>query len=141
MFGNLVNPQAIALTRSSAYIAAKMVMGLAAPQAQLLMVANNYTKFIIPKLNRAATVPQILGDLDFSRFISQAKDATDSSLESKIEKGAKSIAGEFGLHDTPLGVPNWIVYLGLGGAAYYFYKKRNGGGFKIFGATPAAVKA
>lgn len=119
--GNLVNPQAIAVTKANAFAAAKVVLGLEEPQTTLMMIAQNYTNFVIPKTNRALTVPQILGDLEFSRFVSAAKDATNPSIESKIDK---AVTSEFGLTDSPLGISNWIIYAGLAAGGYYLYKKK-----------------
>lgn len=132
-FGNLVNPQAIALTRSNAYQAARIVMGIGAPITQAMSAAQAYTNFIIPKLNRAATVQQILGDLDFARFVSQAKDAADGSASDKVAKVEKEISGEFGLGDHLLGIPNYLLYGGLLVGGYFYYKKKKkSGGFNWF---------
>ena len=137
MFGNigvLVNPAAIQLTKANAYTAAKMVLGLSTPQSQLVTVATNYTNSVIPKISRALSVQQILGDIDFVKFTAAAKDGTDSSVSDKIAKEESKIAGSIGFSDSPLGVPNWIVYGGLGAAAYWYYKKR-----KKTGTTGASV--
>ncbi len=137
-FGALVNPQAIALTRANAYQAARIVLGISAPIHQAMKAANEYTAFIQPKLNRAATVQQILGDLDFAQFVARAKEAAEPSLSEKIMKAEKDMSG-FSLQGNLLGVPNWLLYGGLAVGGYFYYKKKKaGGGFKFF-STPAAA--
>ncbi len=136
--GALVNPQAIALTKANAYRAAQVVLGTSAPQSQAMKAAVDYTNFIAPKLSRAATVQQILGDLDFTRFVTAAKEASDPSIESKILKAEKSM--DFGLSGHVLGLPNWLLYSGLGAAGYFYYKKKkSGGGFKLFSKPLTAI--
>lgn len=138
---NLVNPQAIQLTKANAYRAAQIVLGTSAPQSQLIQVASQYTAFVIPRANRALSLQQILGDVDFVRFTSAAKDSTDSSVSEKISKAEKMVNGEFGLSESPLGVPNWLVYAGLGVGGYFLYKKKKTAGWKFFSkpVTAAAV--
>ncbi len=137
--GNLVNPAAIALTKTNAYQAAKVVLGLNAPTPTLLSIAEKYTAFVIPQANRALTVPQILGDINFTRFVSEGKDAGEVSKLDKVLSGGSS---SYGLTDSiAFGIPNWVLYGGVGVLAYRYYrKKRAAGGLKLFGgAAPASV--
>lgn len=122
--GNLVNPQAIALTRANAYAAAKVVLGLEAPMTTLMLIANNYTQYVIPKTNRALSQQQILGDLEFARFVSAGQDAAASGGGSETAKIEKDVSGTLGPTDSPLGLPNWIFYIGLAAGVYYLYKKK-----------------
>lgn len=136
--GALVNPQAIQLTRANAYTAASIVMGTEAPQSQKMQVAVQYTNQVLPKLNRFATVPQILSDLTFTQVVSQVKDAADPTVSEKIAKAEKEIGGEFGLTDHLLGIPNYLLYGGLAVAGYFYWKKKKkSGGFNLF-KKPAA---
>ncbi len=137
-FSGLVNPQAVALTKSNAYIAAKIVLGLNAPMVQLLKAAADYTTYAIPKLNRAASVQQILGDLEFARITSQAKDSTTGSVSDKIAKVEKEMTG-LGLNAAPLGVPNWLLYAGAAAGGYYLYKKKKNAGWKFFTKPTGSV--
>jgi|SRR6187402_2301680 len=139
--GALVNPAAIQLTKANAYTAAKVVLGLNAPQTQLMKIAEDYTRHIIPRANRAPTVPMILGDFEFSKFVSQAKDGIDGAASAKIENTARMLGGSFSLGDSLLfGIPNYLLYAGLGAAGYWYVKKKKAAGWKLF-SKPASVSA
>ncbi len=137
-FSGLVNQQAIALTKANAYTAAKVVLGLNAPMVQLLKAASDYTAYAIPRLNRAATVPQILSDLKFAEIASQAKDSTTGSVSDKIAKAEKAVSGSLALGDAPLGVPNWLLYAGAAAGGYFLYKKKKASGWKFFSKPSGA---
>lgn len=133
--GNLINPQAINLTRANAYAAAKIVLGTAAPQAELIKVATNYTNYIVPRVNRAQSVQQILGDTQFSVFTSQASDHSgEGAAASQIKRTESQVASTFGPAEAPLGVPNWLLYGGVAVAGYFYYRKKHPSAF-----TPAAA--
>ncbi len=142
MYGlsNLVNQAAIQLTKRNAYTAAQIVLGTDAPKTQLMTVATNYTNSVIPKANRALSVQQILGDLDFTHFTAAAKDATDTSVSKKIADAEKSMSS-FGLAESPLGLPNWLLLAGVGVGGYYLYKKKKSSGWKLFSKPTAAAVA
>lgn len=133
---SLVNPQAIQLTKANAYKAAQIVLGTSASQAQLIRTANDYTNSVIPKLNRAASVGQIVGDPDFATFASRAKDSLDASPSEKIAKVEKEMKGVMDPSGTTFGVPNLIVYGGVAAAGYWYWKKR-----KKSTAAPAPASA
>lgn len=135
--GNLVNPAAIQLTKANAYQAAKVVLGLNADSTTLRTIAERYTAFAIPRLNRAASVPQILSDLDFSRFVSEGKDGPPQKTIDKVDKLLGS--SSYGLGDSLfLGIPNFVLYGGLGYLGYRYYKKKKAtGGLSFF--KPQAV--
>ncbi len=135
--GNLVNPQAIQLTKANAYTAAKIVLGTSAPQSQLIQVATQYTQSVIPHANRALTVPQILGDIDFLKYTSAAVSGSDSSVSDKIAKAESSL--KLGLGGSALGVPNWLLYTGIGVGGYFLYKKQKSSGWKFFSKPVAAA--
>ncbi len=138
-FSGLVNPQAIQLTKANAYRAAQITLGTSAPMSQLTQVATEYTNRVTPKLNRYATVQQILGDIEFTQVVAKVKEGTDPTVSEKISMVEKEISG-FGLQGHLLGVPNWLLYAGLGTAGYYFYKKKkSGGAFKFFSKPVAAI--
>ncbi len=135
--GNLINPAAIALTKSNAFQAARVVLGLNAPTATALSIAEKYTAWVIPQTNRALTVQQILGDVNFSRFVSEGQ---DSAKPDKIEK-LLSGGGSYGLTDSlAFGIPNWILYGAGGYFGYRYYKKKKASG-GIFKAVTAPVVA
>lgn len=123
-FGVLVNQQAIALTKANAYTAAKIVLGTAAPQSQLVQVATAYANYIVPKVNRAQTVQQILGDIEFATFTSQATTPSGTAAAGEIGKAKESIKSTLGIGEAPLGIPNWLLYTGLAAGVYWYYKKR-----------------
>lgn len=123
MFGVLVNQAAIALTKANAYTAAKIVLGTAAPQSELMQVAMAYTNYIIPKVVRAQSVQQILGDIEFSTFTSQATTTSGTPAAGEIGKAKESIKSALGIGEAPLGVPNWLIYTGIAAAGYWYYKK------------------
>ncbi len=138
-FSGLVNPAAIQLTKANAFQAAKVVLGLNAPTTTLLRVADSYTRFVIPQTNRALSVQQILGDVNFSRFISEGKDATDAKT-GKLDKILGGDSHDFSLGGSALfGLPNWLLYGGAGYVAYRAYKKHKTTGKWFGGATPAAA--
>lgn len=139
--GNLVNPAAIQLTKANAYQAAKVVMGLNTDSATLRAVADKYTAFIIPRLNRAASVQQILSDLDFARFVSEGKDGPPQKTVDKVDKLLGG--GSYGLTDSLFfGIPNWVLYGGGGYLAYTYYKKKKAsGGFSFFKTKTTAAPA
>jgi hypothetical protein len=121
---NLVNPAAIALTKANAYQAAKVVLGLNEPTSTLLSIAEKYTAFVLPQTNRALTVQQILGDVNFSRFVDEGKNGPVDH-PSAIAKVENALESKFGLSDAFLfGIPNLVTYGALGYVGYRYYKKR-----------------
>ncbi len=131
-FHGLTNPQAIQLTKANAYRAAQIVMGTGAQQSQLYKAATDYTNFIAPKLNRYATVQQIITDPEFAMFVSRAKDGNETVSE-KIERANSA----FGLSDSLLfGIPNWVLYGAAGFLGYQYYKKH---GFKLPASSVAST--
>ena len=144
MFGNiqgLVNPAAIAVTKANAFQAAKVVLGLNAATATCLQIAEKYTAWVLPQTNRALTMQQILGDVNFARFVEEVQNGTPAKTVDKVDKLLGG--GGYGLSDSLLfGIPNWVLYGGAGYFAYTYYKKRGGIGFKmpaVPSATPAAT--
>lgn len=122
--GNLINPAAIALTKANAFQAAKTVLGLNAATATCLAIAEKYTAWVLPQTNRALTVQQILGDVNFSRFVSEGQDSA-AGHKSTVDKVESALESKYGLFDSLLfGIPNIAIYGGLGYLGYRYWKKR-----------------
>lgn len=129
--GNLINQNAIGLLRANTYAAARQFLG-AGKEDLLNKVVDAYTKFVIPRTNRALATPEIINDYNFKRIANAIKAGPKDSGKGK----ALDISpGNFGLSDSLVfGLPNWLLYGGLGYAGYRYYKKKKGGkGFSLFG--------
>ncbi len=137
--GNLVNPAAIQLTKANAYQAAKIVLGLNTDSATLRSAADKYSAFVIPRLNRAASVQQILSDIDFARFTSEAKDGPPQKTIDKVDKLLGG--GNYGLGDSLFfGIPNFVLYGGLSYLGYRYYKKRKASKTTVASATTVSAR-
>jgi hypothetical protein len=77
----------------------------------------------------------------FARFTSEAKDGPPQKTIDKVDKLLGG--GNYGLGDSLLfGIPNFVLYGGLGYLGYRYYKKKKAaGGLSFFKAKPAAMPA
>lgn len=114
--GNLVNKAAIALLQRNAYDAASVTLGHEASVATIQRIVEAYVKYVTPRTNSTLTLDQILHDPNFQAIIEANRDGGMT--------GSAAHGGGWGLFDHAImGLPNWLVYAGIGGAAYWYYKK------------------
>lgn len=123
--GNLINASAVATLKANAYQAAKQVLGPKTKDSILMQASDQYAAFVIPKTNRALSVYEIVHDFNFVRIAKAAKETPDKSMASKFS----AIESDFSLgHSLIGGIPNWLLYGGLGYVGYRYYKNKKGGG-------------
>lgn len=136
--GVLINQNAIGLLRANTYQAARQLFGPSAKPDILDKAVDAYTKFVVPRTNRALATPEILNDYNFKRIANAAKAGPKSGKDKALDISP----GNFGLSDSLLfGLPNWLLYAGAGYAGYKYYKKKRGKGLSsLFGKRKSTRK-